>query len=358
MTKHIVLTGGGTAGHVTPNMALIPILQHNGWTIHYIGSRDGVEKKMIEGIGIPFHSVCSGKLRRYFSWKNFTDPWRLLKGIIQSYSLLRKLKTDVVFSKGGFVALPVVIGAHLNRIPVIVHESDMTPGLANRLSFPFAKVICLTFTTKKKYIKGSAKVEMTGSPLREQLFRGDKEKGLAYCGFVADKPCLLVMGGGQGSTAINQCIRASLDVLLLRYQVIHLCGPGKLDERLVNRAGYCQLEYANKELADLLAACDIVLSRAGANSLCEILALKKPHILVPLSRKVSRGDQIQNAAYFEEQGISTVIQEESLSPAKLMLAIDAVELKRDTAIEKMANLHSASATTHIFDIITSISDSR
>lgn len=353
MSKNIVLTGGGTAGHVTPNMALIPLLQQDGWTINYIGSVNGVEQKMIEGIGIPYYAVRTGKFRRYFSWKNFTDPLNILTGIIQSYGLLRDLKTDVVFSKGGFVALPVVVGAYLNRIPVVVHESDMTPGLANRLSFPFAKIICLTFAMKKKYIKGNAKVAVTGSPIREPLFGGDKKKGLAHCGFTEDKLCLLVMGGGQGSIAINQCIRSSLDALCQRYQVIHLCGSGKRDETLANRAGYCQLEYANKELADLFAASDLVLSRAGANSLCEILALKKPHILVPLSRKVSRGDQIQNAKYFEEQGISTVIQEENLTPETLIRAIDAVEVKQDDVIEKMGNLHIASATTRILNLIKS-----
>jgi len=351
MSKNIVLTGGGTAGHVTPNMALIPVLQQDGWTVQYIGSVNGVERSMIEKIDIPYYAIQSGKLRRYFSLKNFFDPLHIMMGTIQSFFLLRDLKTDVVFSKGGFVTLPVVVAAYLNRIPVVVHESDMTPGLANRLSFPFAKYICLNFSMKKKHIKSRARVEVTGTPIRAELFTGNKNKGLERCGFTAEKPCLLVIGGGQGSSVINQCIRASLDVLCQRYQIIHLCGPGKLDEALFNHPGYYQLDYANEELPDLFAASDLIVSRAGANSLCELLALKKPHILVPLSRKASRGDQIQNARYFEEQGISEVIQEENLTPTTLLQSIDHVEVRRDEMIKKMADLEVASATTRIVTIL-------
>ncbi|MDP3561657.1 MAG: undecaprenyldiphospho-muramoylpentapeptide beta-N-acetylglucosaminyltransferase [Legionellaceae bacterium] len=354
MSKNIVLTGGGTAGHVTPNMALIPSLQQDGWTVHYIGSKTGVERKMIEEINIPYHPIRCGKLRRYFSWQNFIDPIHIAIGIVQSYFKLKQLKTQVIFSKGGFVALPVVIGAYLNRIPIVVHESDMTPGLANRLSFPFTNVICLTFESTKKHIKGAAQIEVTGTPIRESLFHGNKDQGLLRCGFTNQKPCMLVIGGGQGSVTINQCIRQSLTELCQRYQVIHLCGSGKIDNELLSHLGYCQLEYANEELADLFAASDLVLSRAGANSLCELLALKKPHILVPLSRKVSRGDQIQNATYFEQQGISTVIQEEELTTTTLLNAIEMVEKNRLEITDKMNGLNLASATTRIFNIVTRV----
>lgn len=352
MTKRIVLTGGGTAGHVTPNLALIPVLQQSDWNIYYLGSAEGVEKKMIDGVGVPYYSVRCGKLRRYFSWKNFIDPINLFIGIIQSYRILRKLKIDVVFSKGGFVSLPVVIGAYLNRTPVILHESDMTPGLANRLSFPFAKIICVTFEATKKFIKNTTKVEVTGTPIREALFHGDKARGLSVCGFTDSKPCLLVIGGGQGSVVINQCIRDLLDNLCKKYQIIHLCGPGKYDASLKNREGYYQTEYANEDLADFFAASRFILSRSGANSLCEILALQKPHILVPLSRNVSRGDQIQNAKYFEKQGISLVIDEEKLTPETLLLSINNLEQTMVLRVEKMRQLHIASATAKIVDLIT------
>jgi UDP-N-acetylglucosamine--N-acetylmuramyl-(pentapeptide) pyrophosphoryl-undecaprenol N-acetylglucosamine transferase len=354
MVKNIVLTGGGTAGHVTPNIALISILKQNDWDINYIGSKVGVEKKMIEGINIPYHSIRCGKLRRYFSWQNFLDPINLLIGIAQSYCLLRKLQIEVIFSKGGFVALPVVIGGYLNRIPVVIHESDMTPGLANKLSFPFAKKICTNFISTKKHIKNSLKIETTGTPIREQLFNGSKDKGIKLCEFNDELPCLLVIGGGQGSVAINKAIRESLDEVCKRYQVIHLCGRDKLDETLINRKNYCQFEYANEEIADLFAASSLVVSRAGANSLCEILALKKPHVLVPLSIKVSRGDQIQNAKYFAKEGISTVIDEDDLTKSTLLEAIASAETNSKAAIEKMKKLNISSAGSGIFNILKNI----
>lgn len=353
MKKRIVLTGGGTAGHVTPNLALIPYLESEGWTIDYIGSHEGVEKDLIAGVGIPYHAIRSGKLRRYFSWQNFIDPINILIGIIQATCLLHRLKANVVFSKGGFVALPVVMGAYFNRIPVIIHESDMTPGLANRLSFPFAKVICLTFENTKKYLKSSAKVQVTGTPIRSRLFEGDKTAGLLQCGFSEQKPCLLVIGGGQGSIMLNHCVREALPDLTKRYQVIHLCGKGKLEPSLFETPGYYQQEYAHDELADLMAASDVILSRSGANSLCEILALKKAHILVPLSRQASRGDQLHNAAYFEKQGISVVVQEEALNKDTLLNALNELEETREERLQKMAELHLASANRTVMQLINS-----
>lgn len=351
MNHKIVLTGGGTAGHVTPNMALISELQTEDWQIDYVGSKDGVEKAMIQAINIPYHEVTSGKLRRYFSWKNFLDPFKILVGIGQAYCLLRKLSPDVVFSKGGFVAFPVVVGAWLNRIPVVAHESDMTPGLANRLSYPFVNKICITFEAAKKHFKHQDKVELTGTPIRQQLFAGDKAKGLALCGFNAEKPCLMIIGGSQGATALNTCVRKALDKLCEPFQVIHLCGKGKVDTTLVGRPGYYQLEYAQDELADLFAATELVISRSGANSLCEILALAKPHVLIPLSQRVSRGDQVHNARYFQKQGISVVLDEDSLSPEKLLAAIDEVFSHREAIIAKIKSLGIASATLKIIAII-------
>lgn len=351
MSLSIVFTGGGTAGHVTPNLALIANLREEGWTVNYIGSAEGIEKSMITAIDIPFHSINSGKLRRYFSLKNFVDPFRIVAGIIQSFFLFNKLKPDVVFSKGGFVAFPVVVGAWLRRIPVIAHESDMSPGLANKLSFPFVNKICLTFDAAKKHFKQQDKIEVTGTPIRRQLFQGDKAKGLALCGFNQEKPCLLVIGGSLGAGSINSSVRAALSQLIEQFQVIHLCGQGKIDTSMQQVPGYCQLEYAHEELAHLFAAASIIVSRAGANSLYEILALGKPHVLIPLSAKVSRGDQIQNARYFQDQGISVVIEDESLNAERLLNAIHDVFNNKDEICNKIKALHIESAEDRIVDIL-------
>ena len=351
MSLRIVLTGGGTAGHVTPNIALIETLRPNGWVIDYVGSKGGVEESMMAAINIPYHAVSSGKLRRYFSWKTALDPFRILWGIVESYGLLRRLKPNVVFSKGGFVAFPVVVAAWLCRIPVVAHESDMSPGLANRLSFPFVDTLCVTFDQAKKHFKRQEKVVVTGTPIREQLFKGSKEKGLALCGFHAKMPCLMVVGGSQGAAVINKAVRQALSVLCQTFQVIHICGKGKVDDALVGQPLYSQWEYANEELADLFAASSLVVSRAGANALYELLALGKPHILVPLSERVSRGDQVQNARFFEQQGISTVIREEKLTKETLLAAVEAVFLLRDEKIAAMKALSITSGTETIVAIL-------
>lgn len=351
MTSKIVLTGGGTAGHVTPNLALIDALQAKGWDIHYMGSYDGVERDLISAVHIPYHPVTSGKLRRYFSWKNVIDPIKIIAGIFQSAIILAKIKPNIVFSKGGFVAFPVVVGAWLNRIPVIAHESDMSPGLANRWSFPFARKICVTFSSAKKHFKNQTKVEVTGTPIRQQLFHGSQERALSRCGFQADKPCVLIMGGSQGASILNTCVRQALDTLLQRFQVIHLCGKGKCDANFAARPGYYQAEYAQEELADYFAASQFVISRSGANSLSEILALQKPHILIPLSAKVSRGDQVQNARYFRELGISVVIDEGQLTPESLLEAIQQLEINQISIVAKIKSLGVESATGKVMQLI-------
>jgi len=351
MNPCIVFTGGGTAGHVTPNIALIQEFKQNGWDINYIGSAKGIEKGMIEHIGIPFHAVSSGKLRRYFSFKNLLDPFKIIAGILQSFLLFNKLKPDVIFSKGGFVAFPVVVGAWLHRIPIVAHESDMSPGLANRLSFPFVNKICVTFSAAKKHFKKQEKIVVTGTPIREQLFTGNSNKGLKLCGFSPEKPCLLVIGGSLGAGSINQSVRDALPRLTESYQIIHLCGKGKIKQSLANLKGYCQFEYANEELADLFAASSIVISRAGANSLYEILALGKPHILIPISAKVSRGDQIQNAKYFQELGISVVIQDSQLNANTLLVALQEVGKNQPYIEQKIKALKIESAAHKIVAII-------
>lgn len=350
MNPKIVFTGGGTAGHVTPNLALMEVLQKDDWEINYIGS-DGVEKGMVRALNVPFHVISTGKLRRYFSWQNFLDPFKFFIGIGQSYRLLKKLKTDLVFSKGGFVGLPVVIAAWLNRIPVIAHESDLSPGLANRLSFPFIDKICLTFEGAKQHFKQQDKIEVTGTPIRPELFKGSKSKGLQLCGFNNDKPCLLVMGGSLGSLRLNKVLRATLPDLCEDYQIVHLCGKGNVDADLLSKANYYQFEYADKEMADLFAASDLIVSRAGANTLYEILALEKPHLLIPLPLSSSRGDQIQNARYFQQQGISRVLDDELLTTATFLQEINELNKQKEMLVEKMKQLKIESATLKIISLI-------
>ena len=308
--KRIVLTGGGTAGHVTPNIALLPSLKTAGYDVHYIGSYEGMEKALIEDYSIPYHGISTGKLRRYFSLKNFTDPFRVLKGFKEANSLMKELKPSIVFSKGGFVSVPVVWAAKKNHIPVIIHESDMTPGLANKLSFSSATKICCNFPeTVEKLPK--EKAVLTGSPIRSELLLGDADKAEKICGFEnPEKPVLMVVGGSLGAASVNSMIRKILPRLTGKFNVLHLCGKGKLDETLSGTPGYHQIEYAKDEMKDLFALSEIVVSRAGANAICEILALHKPNLLIPLPASASRGDQLLNAESFRKQGFSLVLDED------------------------------------------------
>lgn len=318
--KKIVLTGGGTAGHVTPNIALLPSLKEAGFEVHYIGSYNGIEKNLIEDMGIPYYGISSGKLRRYFDMKNFSDPFRVIKGFGEANRLMKQIKPDVVFSKGGFVTVPVVMAAKKNHIPAIIHESDMTPGLANKLCIPSATKVCCNFKETFELLP-EGKAVLTGTPIRHELFEGDAKKAAEFCGLSADKPTILVVGGSSGSVAINKAVRECLDSLLEDFQIIHLCGKGHLDETLNDKSGYVQFEYISKELRDLFALSDFVISRAGANAICELLALNKPNILIPLSKAASRGDQILNAQSFKKNGYSYVILEEELSSASLLNAV-------------------------------------
>lgn len=353
--KKIVLTGGGTAGHVTPNIALISTLREQGFEIYYIGSYDGIEKGLIENEGITYFGISSGKLRRYFSWKNFTDPFRVLKGFFEARKIIKKIKPDVVFSKGGFVAVPVVYAAAGYKIPVIIHESDITPGLANRLCIKKARYVCANFPETVKYLPES-KAVLSGSPIREALFNGSREKGYEFTGFNENKPVLLIVGGSTGATRINEAIRDILPTLLRDWQVVHLCGAGKLGNEFANTEGYRQYEYIGKELPDLFAISDVVISRAGANAICELLCLKKPHILIPLSAAASRGDQILNADSFEKQGFSYVIREEQLTNETLLTAIAEVYENRDKYSTAMKKGKPGNAVKIITDLINKESE--
>ena len=353
--KRIVLTGGGTAGHVTPNIALLPQLKELGYDIQYIGSYDGIEKKLIEEFDIPYHGISSGKLRRYFDLKNFSDPFRVLKGFVQSKKILKQLKPDIIFSKGGFVSVPVVQAAKTLHIPVIIHESDMTPGLANRLAIPAASKVCCNFPETISHLP-EGKAVVTGSPIREELRKGNRLAAMQFCGFTAEKPVLLIIGGSLGSVAVNQAIRGILPELLKTFQVIHLCGKGNLDESLNGTSGYVQYEYIKKELADLFALADVVVSRAGANAICELLELRKPNLLIPLSAAASRGDQILNAASFEKQGFSMVLQEEDLTPDRLLSSILELFQNRQSYIAAMDKSSASDAVNTIISLIEEITN--
>ena len=354
MIKKIVLTGGGTAGHVTPNIALLPHLRNKGYEISYMGSYDGIEKKLIADYNIPYYGISTGKLRRYFDPKNFTDPFRVIKGFSEAKKLLKEIKPDVVFSKGGFVSVPVVRAAAALKIPCIIHESDMTPGLANKLCIPVAKKICCNFPETLNHLPED-KAVLTGSPIREELSKGNKLAAYEVCGFTANKPVIMVIGGSLGSVAINKAVREALPSLLNDFQVVHICGKEKIDNLLLTTKGYHQFEYLKAELKDIFAMADLVISRAGANAICEILALKKPNLLIPLPAGASRGDQILNAASFEAQGYSMVISEDDLTKELLVSKIQELYCNRNTYIEAMSESEQADSIQTIMGLIEEVS---
>ena len=350
--KKIILTGGGTAGHVTPNIALLSILKEHDYEVEYIGSYQGMEKGLIEAQGIPYHGISSGKLRRYIDPKNLSDPFRVIKGFGQAFRLLGKLKPNVIFSKGGFVTVPVVLAARMRRIPVVIHESDMTPGLANKIAIPSSTRVCCNFPETVKYLP-EGKAVLTGCPIRAELYLGDASTARELCGFQTGKPVLMIIGGSSGSQHINEMIRKALPRLLQNYQVLHLCGKGNLDEDLEHTEGYKQIEYADKSLKDLFALADLVISRAGANAICELLALKKPNILIPLPLSASRGDQILNARSFADQGYSFLLEEENMTPDSLISAVDSVYKNMASYQDAMEKSPLSNAVEKVFSVIDS-----
>ncbi len=349
MSKRIVLTGGGTAGHVTPHLSLIPRLKEMGYEIHYIGT-NGIEKQMIAKIpDIQYHEVKSGKLRRYFSWQNFIDPFKVVWGALQSVAAIARIKPDVCFSKGGFVSVPVVVGAWLCRVPTVCHESDLTPGLANRICTKFAKKVCTTFAECARVI--GPKGVHTGTPLRPELFRGSRAAGLALAGFDGSKPVLLMTGGSLGAQSVNKCLREALPELLPHMDVLHLCGKGNLDKELLRLKGYCQKEFLSEEMADALAVADIVLSRAGSNTLSELLALQKPMLLVPYPLGASRGDQIQNAKSYAAQGLARVLMQEDMTAQTMTDGLLKLLEEKDVLLKALAEYPVKDGTDAVLRLI-------
>lgn len=347
--KKIILTGGGTAGHVTPNIALVPRLKEEGFEINYIGSYNGMEKGLVEDAGLPYSGISSGKLRRYFSLKNFSDPFRVIKGYFEAKKIIKKYKPDVVFSKGGFVTVPVVFAAHKYNVPVIIHESDMTPGLANKLAIKKATKVCHNFPETAQYL--GSKAVHTGSPIRQELFEGNKITALNMCGFTVNKPVIMVTGGSLGAENVNRLVRQALPKLLKNFQVAHLCGKGKIDESLSGTEGYAQFEYISDEMKDFFAMADLIISRAGANSICEISALKKPNILIPLSAKASRGDQILNAKSYAKQGFSEVLDEDVATTTDLVDMVNKVYDNKSDYIDAMDKSSGTSGVDKIIELI-------
>lgn len=348
--KRILFTGGGTAGHVIVNLALIPIFQSDGWEVDYIGSKNGIERKLINQLdGVTYHPISTGKLRRYMSKENFKDPFKVLNGTIEAWRIIGKRKPSVIFSKGGFVSVPVIMAAKLRGVPAVIHESDFTPGLANKLAIPFAKKVLATFPETVKYLPEN-KAEYVGAVIRDELFQGDRSKGLELCGFTKEKPVLLIMGGSGGSEKINNAVRSSLDELLPAFQIAHICGQGKIDTS-INRDGYKQFEYVNEKLKDLFAATDFVLSRAGANAIFEFLALRKPMLLIPLSKNASRGDQIINAQSFTEKKYARVLEEESLSAESLVQELFKLKEQAPIIVDHMKKYQSEKARDRVIEII-------
>ncbi|MBQ7429075.1 MAG: undecaprenyldiphospho-muramoylpentapeptide beta-N-acetylglucosaminyltransferase [Butyrivibrio sp.] len=353
MSKKIVLTGGGSAGHVTPNIALIPALKEKGYEIYYIGSYNGIEKKLIADYGIPYYGIATGKLRRYFDPKNFSDPFRVMKGFGEAKKILKEIQPDIVFSKGGFVSVPVVKAARACKIPFVLHESDMTPGLANKLCLPGATKVCCNFPETIEKLPAE-KAVLTGTPIREELMRGSAEAGKKLCGFTDDKPVLMVIGGSLGAQSVNETVRYALPRLLPTFNVVHLCGKEKMDNLKLSVPGYKQFEYVKEDLKDIFAMADVVVSRAGANSICELLALRKPNILIPLSTKSSRGDQILNAESFKKQGFSIVIDNEELDEDILVESVFDMFENKEKFIDNMVKNSQESATNTIVDVIEGI----
>ena len=318
-----MVTGGGTAGHVLPALPVVETLLARGVDVHFVGGRSGFEERLVtplnagrgEAPQLAYHGIATGKLRRYFALANLADAFRVPLGVWQAWRLIGRVRPDVVFSKGGFVSFPVVLSAWLRRVPVVAHESDLTPGLANRLAAPFVQSLCVNFDM---HAAKHRRVVITGTPLRTDLREGDAVRGRETLGVAGDKPLLLVVGGSLGATRLNEVVREALDGLLAHYMVVHVCGPGKVDAARADTPGYTQLEYVDAGWGDIIAAAQLVVSRAGAGALYEWCALGKPHLLVPLPRTASRGDQIENAAFAKARGWSLVLAEEALTPVTLL----------------------------------------
>ena len=351
--KKIILTGGGTAGHVNPNIALLPQLKENGYEVTYIGGKNGIEKKLLEGLGLDYREISAGKLRRYIDLKNLTDAFRVIGGFGEALAIIRLVKPHAVFSKGGYVTVPVILAARLCGVPVVIHESDITPGLANKIAMPFASAICTSFPETATRLR---KAIHTGAIIRREILDGDRARGLKLCGFTAGKPTLLVTGGSSGAVRINTALRETLPSLVENFNIVHLCGKGKMEEAYL--PGYRQFEYLSEDMAHVFALADVVISRAGANTIFELLALKKPHVLIPLDKNASRGDQILNAESFATHGFSVVLREKDMTPAALASAVNDAYTGREKYAAKMREYSMTDSIVEVCKVIDNCAKKR
>lgn len=344
----IVLTGGGTAGHVLPHFAMLHLYKEAGWEILYIGSA-GIEKQLASNEGLRFREIRAGKLRRHLSFQNLLDIFWVLWGILQSLKIMHKERPQLVFSKGGYVSVPVAVAASLLKIPVITHESDLSPGLANRIITKFSKKILCAFPETVKQLPAQ-KGQWVGLPVRNDLHLGNKETGFELCHFWSDdpRPVILIMGGSQGATRINQAIEKTSSKILESFRLIHLTGKGK-PTGLV-KDGYKEFEFVSDELKHLLAISDFVICRSGANTIFELLSLQIPMLMVPLEI-ASRGDQVENALFFAKNNWGLILRESTLSPEKLLESLDELRDKAPSIKTAMKKSPINNAADKIFQIL-------
>ncbi|MBE7082811.1 MAG: undecaprenyldiphospho-muramoylpentapeptide beta-N-acetylglucosaminyltransferase [Clostridiales bacterium] len=346
MKKTIVLTGGGTAGHIMPNLALLPLLQKQFDQIFYLGAKESMEEKIIKNYkNITFVAIPTTKLMRKLTIKNMAIPFKLISSICKTKKILKEIKPNVIFCKGGFVSVPVAIAGKRLHIPVISHESDLSMGLANKIILRFAKTLCVSF---KNTCHISKKCIYTGSPIREQIFKGNKNSIITKFKFNQSKPTVLFFGGSLGSKNINNLVEKSLEELTLKYNVLHI--TGKNNKTNLKCDGYYAVEFAEK-IEDFFALADIVVCRGGANSLFELLALKKPMLIIPLSKAESRGDQIENAEYFKKMGYAYVMQEHEMSTQKLLENLHNLNQNINKIKTAMSNDTAVDANNKIVEII-------
>lgn len=318
----IVFTGGGTAGHAMVNKALIPMMSQEGWETLYVGSHQGVENKMIKEQGIAqYFPISTGKLRRYLSWKNVTDVFRVLNGIREAYEILKKERPHVVFSGGGFVSVPVVLAAAALKIPVVIRETDVSVGLANKICMRFAKKVYVSFPDTKAQIKHT-EVADCGILVRPELLEVSSPRQED-----TDFPTILVMGGSLGSGAINQFVWRHLEKLQLRYDLIHVCGKGHVNPDVPNQPAYWQYGFV-EDMGALYQKADIVVTRCGSNAINEGLALGKRMICIPFPSKFSRGEQKGNAEYAVRNGCAVILEEDQLTLENLIKAVELVQKKK------------------------------
>lgn len=344
--QKVVFTGGGTGGHVFPNQPLVEYYKQK-YDVVYIGTRRGMERAIVLPWGVTYVTITSGKLRRYFDLKNAFDILKVIFGIFEALYKLSKIKPIFIFSKGGFVSVPVVIAGRLLSIPVYIHEADMTPGLANRIAMRFATHLFLTFPPK---VEPKIGYTISGLPLRSDIYTADAMRGKTFLNITSQKPVLLQLGGSLGASSLNTLLRDSLDLLLPNFEIVHVTGKGKAN-LMIDKVGYQQREFIGTEIFDCIAAADIVVSRAGAGSVMELLTLQKPSLFIPLPRSQSRGDQIENAQYVEKFKVGVALSEEMLESNIFAKMIEKVYNDREIYIKNIKALGLPRAEETIISII-------